>query len=124
MCIAQEEMSYPGYTVSSRGILSSPESVKAVQEYPTPRNVKDVRPFLGLCSFYRRLVPKFADIAKPLTQLTSKDVDFKWNPECQKVFEKLSNTPVLAYPDFILPFILTTDASKIRLGAVLLQIGS
>ena len=123
---AQKEVSYLGYTLSSRGILSSPEKVKAVQEYPIPKNVKDVRAFLGLCSFYRRLVPKFADIAKPLTQLTRKDVDFEWNQDCQEAFEKLksklSNTPVLAYPDFTLPFILTTDASKIGLGAVLSQV--
>jgi hypothetical protein len=70
-------VSYLGYTLSDRGIESSPEKVRAVQEYPTPKNVKDIRAFLGLCSFYRRLVPKFADIARPLTQLTRKDVAFK-----------------------------------------------
>lgn len=64
---AKDQVSYLGYTLSYRGIESSPEKVRAVQEYPTPKNVKDVRAFLGLCSFYRRLVPKFADIAKPLT---------------------------------------------------------
>jgi hypothetical protein len=123
---AKDQVSYLGYTLSDRGIERSPEKVRAVQEYPTPKNVKDVRAFLGLCSFYRRLVPKFADIARLLTQLTRKDVEFKWHPECQEAFEelkaKLSNTPVLAYPDFNISFILTMDASKIGLGAVLSQV--
>jgi len=56
---------------------SSLENLKAVQEYPTPKNVKDVGAFLGLCSFYRRLFPKFVDITKPLTQVTRKDTEFK-----------------------------------------------
>jgi len=55
---------------------SSPEKVKALQEYPTPRNVKDIRPFLGLCSFYRRLVPKFID-SKTVNPATRKDKEFK-----------------------------------------------
>jgi len=100
--------------------------VKAAQNFPIPRSVKDVRSFLGLASFYRRLVPHFADIAKPLTQLTKKEKIWDWNQECQESFDelksKLSNTPVLAFPDFKLPFILTTDASRIGLGAVLYQV--
>jgi hypothetical protein len=124
--LAKDQVSYLDYTLSDRGIESSPEKLRVVQEYPTPKNVKDVRAFLGLCSFYRRLVPKFADIARPLTQLTRKDVEFKWHPEYQEAFEelkaKLSNTKVLAYHDFNLPFILTTDASKIGLGAVPSQV--
>jgi hypothetical protein len=88
--------------------------------------VKDVRSFLGLVSFYRRLVPHFADIAKPLTQLRKKDKIWDWNQVCQESFDrlmhKLSSTPVLAFPDFKLPFILTTDASTVRLGAVLSQV--
>jgi hypothetical protein len=88
--------------------------------------VKDVRAFLGLASYYRRLVPRFAEIAKPLSELTRKDVKFEWSPECRKAFEtlkeKLSTTPVLAYPDFGAPFILTTDGSSITVAAVLSQV--
>ena len=104
-------------------IEASPDKVKAVQNFPTPQSVKDVRSFLGLASFYRRLVPHFADIAKALTELTKKYKIWDWNQECQESFDKLkselSNTPVLAFPDFIVPFILTTDASTVGLGAVL-----
>jgi hypothetical protein len=99
--------------------------VKAVQNFPIPRSVKDVRSFLGLASFYQRLVPHFADIVKPLTQLTKKDKIWDWNKECQESFDrlksKLSSAPVLAFPDFKVPFILT-DASTVGLGAVLSQV--
>jgi hypothetical protein len=87
--------------------------------------VKDVISFLGLASFYRRLVPHFADIANPDT-IKKKEKIWDWNQECQKSFDelksKLSNTPVLAFPDFKVPFILTTDASTVGLGAILSQV--
>jgi len=88
--------------------------------------VKEVRSFLGLASFYRRLVPKFAEIAKPLISLTRNDQPFTWGPSKQETFRKLKKklctTPVLTFPDFSLPFILTTDASKTALGAILSQV--
>jgi len=100
--------------------------VKAVQNFPTPKSVKYFRSFLGLASFYRRLVPHFADIAKALTQLTKKDKIWDWNQECQEPFDKLksklSNIPVLAFADFKVPFILTTDASTVGLGAFRSQV--
>jgi hypothetical protein len=67
---AKDKFTYLGFELSYRGIETSPDKVKAVQNFPIPRSVKNVRSFLGLASFYRRLVPHFADIAKPLTQLT------------------------------------------------------
>ena len=75
---AQAEVQYLGYVVSRDGITASPDKLEAVQRYPVPKNAKDIRSFLGLASFYRRLVPKFAEIAKPLTELIRKDVQFKW----------------------------------------------
>ena len=71
-------------------------------------------------------MPHFADIAKALTQLTKKDKIWEWNQECQELFDKLKSklrtTPVLVFRDFNVPFMLTTDASTIRLGAVLSQV--
>jgi transposase InsO family protein len=123
---AKDQVYYLGHVISSKGIEASPDKVKAIQEYPVPKTVKEVRAFLGLASYYRRLVQGFAQIAKPLTQLTRKDEKFEWNCQCQNAFDelkhKLSTTPVLAYPDFELPFILTTDASKIAVAAVLSQV--
>jgi hypothetical protein len=102
------------------------KEVKAVRDYPTPKNVRDVRAFVGLTSFYRRLVPNFAATAKPLTELTRKGRPFVWGPCQQKAFEemkdRLCTTPVLAHPNFDLPFILTTDASKVAVAAILSQV--
>jgi hypothetical protein len=103
-----------------------PDKIKAIRQYPIPKGVKDVRAFIGLASFYRRLVPDFAELAKPLTTLTRKDQQFTWDSSQQDVFEslkeRLCSAPVLAFPDFKLPFILTTDAPKVAIGAILSQV--
>ena len=73
MCaFAQPQIEYLGYVVSRDGIRASPEKTTAVKKFPVPRNAKEVRSFLGLASFYRRLVPKFAQVAKPLTEVLRK----------------------------------------------------
>lgn len=88
-----------------------------------------MRAFLGLAGYYRKLIPSFAQIASPLTDLTkkSKPNAIKWSDECDQAFTTLKNIikskPVLQSPDFEKPFILQCDASKRGLGAVLSQIG-
>jgi hypothetical protein len=88
--------------------------------------VKEVRAFLGLPSFYRRLVPDFAEIAKPLMVLTRMDQEFNWGPQQQEAFQsmkdRLCTAPLLAYPNFSQTLILTTEASKMALGAILSQV--
>jgi len=124
--IAQPQVKYLGYVLSEEGVFASSDKVDAVRNYPTPRNAKEVRAFLGLASFYRRLVAKFAETAKPLTKLTRKRQEFHWGPSQQEAFDelktKLCTTPVLAYPNFELPFILTTGASKVAVAAILSQV--
>jgi hypothetical protein len=68
--------------LSRKGTEAADDKIRAVQQYPVPKSVKEVRAFLGLCSFYRRLVPHFADIAKLLTELTEKDQIWQWPSEC------------------------------------------
>ena len=123
---ARPRVKYLGYVLSSDGVSASADKVKAVKEYPVPKSARDVRAFLGLCSFYRRLVPNFAQVSKPLTTLTRKNQPFLWRAEQQEAFERMKDrlctAPVLAYPNFDLPFILTTDASKLAVGAVLSQV--
>ena len=123
---AQPKVQYLGYVLSDEGITASPDKIKAFKQYPTPKGVKDVRAFIGLASFYRRLVPEFAELAKPLTTLTRKDQQFTWGPTQKEAFERLKerlcSAPLLAFPDFKLPFILTTDASKVAVGAILSQV--
>ena len=119
-------MLYIGYILSENGISPCPEKVKAVQNYPTPKNVRDIRAFLGLASFYRRLVPDFAHIAKALTVLTRKDQTFTWGQKQQEAFEtlkdRLCTTRVLSYPDFKLSSIFATDASGTGIGSILSQV--
>lgn len=86
----------------------------AVRNYPRPEKVQSVRRFLGMASYYRRLVPGFAKIAQPLHHLTAKEVPYQWSPDCETAFvtlkSKLVTPPVLAYPRFGEEFTLETDA--------------
>ena len=75
---AQPRVQYLDFVLSEDGISTSPDKVKAVKDYPVPQNVKDVRACLGLASFYRRLVPNFAELPKLLIKLTRKDQKFIW----------------------------------------------
>jgi hypothetical protein len=99
------------------------DKVEANKGYPKPKNARDIRAFIILASFYRRLISNFAETAKPLTALTRKNQEITWGPSQQEAFDslklKLSTSPVLTFPNFSLPFILTTDASKVAVAAVL-----
>jgi hypothetical protein len=101
---AQTQVHNLGFVLSENGVSISPEKVKALKQYLTPKSVRDVTAFLGLASFYRKLTPKFADLAKPLITLTRKDQKFYWGPSQQEAFDslkdKLCSTHILAYPDF------------------------
>lgn len=123
---AVAEVTYLGHIVTSEGVKPDPSKLKAVKDFPRPRNAKEVRGFLGLAGYYRRYIPYFADIAKPLTQLVGKSATFNWGKEQEDAFSilktALCSESVLVYPDFRDPFILATDASNVALGAVLSQI--
>ena len=119
------EVIYLGYQVSREGLVPTQDKIRAVKEYPMPTDVKSLRSFLGLASYYRRFVPCFSSVASPLHALTRKDVCFEWSLACESAFrqlkEHLCSAPVLAFPDFSRGFILETDASGIDLGSVLAQ---
>lgn len=106
-----------------------PQKIDAVCDWDTPRNVSELRSFLGLASYYRHYIYCFADITAPLNNLTNKGVSFVWDNTCQSVFEalkrNLTQAPLLAYPDFSSAnqFQLHTDASTTGIGAVLEQGG-
>jgi len=82
---AQPQVEYRGYIVSRDGIRASPDMTKAVKNFPIPKNVKKVRSFLGLASFYRRLVPQFANIANPMLELLRKDTPFGLSDNNQRL---------------------------------------
>ena len=113
----QKEVEYLGHVVSSSRIRTDPKKIEAVQNWPVPGNVTELCAFIGLCSYYRRFIKGFADIAKPLHRLTGKDQVFNWTTECQVAFkrlkQKLCKKPILAHPDFSKEFILDTDASDL-----------
>ena len=121
----QREVPFLGHIVSQHGVRTDPQKVSAVEQWPTPRNVRDVRSFLGLCTYYRRFVQNFASIAAPLHRLTKKGQQFQWTEECQTAFDNLKGAlvraPVLPYPDPTLPYIVDCDASAEGIGAVLSQ---
>jgi hypothetical protein len=121
----RKEVSYLGHVISENGVLPERTKTKAVEEFPTPQNVKQLRSFLGLLSYYRRFVPNFSHIAAPLHTLLKKDTPYEWTADHEQTFQslkgKLLSPPILRYPDFNRRFVLTTDASGEGLGAVLSQ---
>jgi len=119
-------LSFLGYRVSIKGAEPEAAKVEALKEWPLPLyTVKKVQSFYGLASYYRSFIPGFAQITAPLTRLFRKDVEFVWGEEQAKaaatIIAKLTSEPILALPNFKLPFYLTTDASDYAVGAVLSQ---
>ncbi|GBG71471.1 hypothetical protein CBR_g8888 [Chara braunii] len=120
-------VTYLGHVISGEGLAPEAPKIAAIQNWPQPTTVRDVRSFLGLASYYRKFVKNFSAIAAPLTDLTKKDTHFLWTSDCQQAFtrlkEALMRAPVLKLPDPTLPFVLTSDASQYGVGAVLQQDG-
>ena len=123
---ACSEVEYLGHVVSRDGIRPDPSKINAVEEFPIPRCTKDVRSFLGLANYYRRFIKNFAAIALPLNKLTREHVHFLWDSECDIAFSTLKSAlisaPILAYPDFAIPFEFHTDASSTEIDFALCQI--
>ena len=121
----KKHIQYLGHLVSGEGIEPLPEKLEAVRKMPPPTTPKEIRQFLGLVGYYRKFVPKFADIARPLTNLTKLDVQYEWTNRCQEAFEFLKQMllkePILKYPDPSKPYTLFTDASKFAWACVLTQ---
>lgn len=133
----QPEVRFLGHQVSSQGVSTDPDKISAVREWPVPGTLKELRSFLGFCSYYRRFIESFSQIAGPLHDVVNACLretshvkaaqlyKSSWTSQCQTAFErlkdKLTSAPTLGYADFTLPFVIETDASNLGLGAVLYQ---
>lgn len=119
------EIEYLGYAVSSKGIRPSDHHIAAIKKYPLPTNAKEVQSCLGLFSYFRRFVPSFSRVAKPLQNLLWKDAAFNFDKNCYEAFyqlkQNLISSPVLAIYNPRRETELHTDASSMGFGAALLQ---
>jgi hypothetical protein len=118
-------VSYLGHIITSDGVKPDERKIEAVKNFPVPTTTQQLKGFLGLAGYYKRFIPNFSKIAKPLTELLKKNTPYIWNERTETAFntlkELLTTEPLLQYPDFKRPFVLTTDASNEAVGAVLSQ---
>lgn len=122
---ARKSVLYLGHLISDKGIQPDPDKLTAIKNFPVPKNADESKRFVAFANYYRKFVKNFSIIAAPLNKLQKKGAIFEWTPKCQEAFEiiirSLSNPEILDYPDFSNNniFVLTTDASRVGLGAVL-----
>lgn len=119
----QPSLEFLGHRVSKDGIETSQAKVNAILKITQPKNVTDIKSFLGLVNFYGKFLPHLSTVCEPLYRLTKKDVPFEWTPSCQKAFlqvkKMLTTTPVLAHFDPSKPIGISCDASPTGLGVIL-----
>ena len=121
----QLKTKFLGHVVSGRGIEPDPRKVRAVVDWPIPRNLIEARGFVALASYYCRFISFFADIARPIHLLTRKNQPFVWTDEQRESFERLKHylvtAPVLSLPRDVGRYVFDTDANDEVLGLVLQQ---
>jgi len=124
--LMQTEISFLGHIVSKDGISTDPSKIQLIKDWPVPRNIKELRGYLGLTGYYRKFIHNYSQIVTPLNQLLKKNRPFEWDEQCQASFddlkEKMQRPPVLTLPNYTDTFVLDTDASGDCIGAVLSQI--
>lgn len=121
----RKEVEFLGHVITADGIKPNPKKIIAIQNFPIPKTVREIKSFLGLLGYYRRFIKDFAKITKPFTQCLKKGMKIEHNKTFVDAFNLckniLTNDPILQYPDFEKPFNLTTDASNVAIGAILSQ---
>jgi len=124
-CFFVPRVEFLGFIISPDGIEMNPAKLDAVKSWPRPTNRTELQQFLGFANFYRKFVPSFSSVAKPLTDLTSTKVRFAWDAACDRAFHRMKalllKDTVLKHYRPELPIVVETDASDFGLGAVLTQ---
>ena len=122
----KKQFTYLGHLIVDGEVKPDPEKKKLSDGYPAPKSIKEVKSYVSLMSYYRKFIPNFAQIAKPLMSLLKKNAEFYWSLECQQAFDQLKSSlsieTNLYLPDFDLPFRLACNASGVAIGAVLSQV--
>lgn len=113
----QKEVSYLGHRCSEKGVEPDEQLTEAVRTFPRPKNAKDIQSFHGLANYYRKFIKDFANIASPSYKLTKHDEPFVWSKKFKTAFTRLKEA------DFDKEFTITTDASRVAVGAILEQEG-
>ena len=117
----QEEIPFLGHIVSASGVGADPAKCQQVKDWPVPRDLREVRSFVGLCSYYRRHIRAFTELAAPLYELATKGTDFEWTKRRDEAFNELTSAPILGFPREGGLWYLDTDTSDVRTGAVCLK---
>lgn len=121
----RSQVKYLGFLIQQEGLKVDPDKTAPIVEYPPPKNIKQLRRFIGMASWYRRFIPQCATRLEPLTRLLRKSFSWEWGDEQKSAFESvkscITSPPTLSYPNFELSFTLQTDASSVGLGAILTQ---
>lgn len=121
----KKEIDYLGFIINENGCSPNPLKIDCVRNFPQPANVTETQRFLGLCNYYRKFINNYAHIARPLYNTLKKDTSFTWSVACEESFntlkKALTSPPVLQFPNFEEPFIVTVDASGVAIGGVLSQ---
>ena len=122
-----DKVHFLGHVLSVEGVAVDRSKVEDVLNWKPPTTVHEVRSFLGMAGYYRRFIPDFSRVAKPITTLLKNQTKFVWSSECEQAFQTLkrllTTAPVLAQPDIEKHFDVYCDASRIGIGCVLIQEG-
>lgn len=122
----KSEVSYLGHVISNKGIKPNPKKLEAIRKAPPPKDITQLRAYLGLLNYYSRFVPNLSAKLSPLYKLLCKNVNFSWTPECNSIFEESKNylvgDQILELYDPKKPIIIYADASPYGYGAILAHI--
>jgi hypothetical protein len=121
----KDQIQYLGHVISKEGIAVDPDKIKAIMNWPEPKDVSDIRSFMGITGYYQKFIEGFSKIAYPITSLQKKGTKFIWSEKCQESFNKLkqllTTTPILKLADLDKDFVVCMDACREGLGGVLMQ---